>query len=677
MPLSVSDDLRYLKGVGDARIKLYNKLGVYTVEDLLYHLPRSYIDLRNPQPPEAAPIGELCAVSAIVSHKSGEQRIRKGLSVFKVRAVGATASLEATWYNAKYTVAALREGEEYIFYGRVGGGLLRREMQSPAVYPASARGLVAVYPATAGLTSRMISANVHAVLNMLESIPETLPPGLLARHNLPPLEGCLRRLHSPADFGELEQARRRLEFEELFCLGLGLAAMRQKRVVAQIEPMQPRNMEDFYRKLPFTPTAGQMSAIGDSLRDMCSGLPMSRLVQGDVGSGKTLVAAACCYFAFLNGFGSAMMAPTELLAAQHCRALTDMLEPLGLRVGLLTGSMTAKQKRLVKDRLASGELDVITGTHALLTADTVWSRLGLVITDEQHRFGVAQRMSLTQKGAAVHTLVMSATPIPRTLGLIVYGDMELSVIHELPVGRQPVETFLIDSAKRHRAFGYIKKHLERGLQGFIVCPLVEDDPELPDQNKKSATEWLNELQKGEFTGWRLGLLHGKMKPRDKDAVMSAFAAGELDLLVSTTVIEVGIDVPNAAIIMIENAESFGLSQLHQLRGRVGRGREKSTCILLSDNKTPETLERLRTLCSTSDGFAIAEYDLAVRGPGDFFGLRQHGIPSLHIASLVGNSAMLEETRDAAANLYADNPELVGLPLIKRRVDRMMSAAGVL
>ncbi|MEG2073348.1 MAG: ATP-dependent DNA helicase RecG, partial [Angelakisella sp.] len=396
-----------------------------------------------------------------------------------------------------------------------------------------------------------------------------------------------------------------------------------------------------------------------------------------VGSGKTMVAAACCFFAYRNGYASAMMAPTELLAQQHYSTMTALLAPLGVRVGLLTGSLSAKEKRTVKAALAAGELDLCIGTHALITADTVWQRLGLVITDEQHRFGVAQRMSLSQKGREVHTLVMSATPIPRTLGLIIYGDMELSVIRELPKGRQPIETYLIDSGKRSRAFGYIKKHLDRGLQGFIVCPLVEEDEEIPQPNRKAASDWIAELSQGAFRGYRLGLLHGKMKPKEKESVMSAFAAGELDLLIATTVIEVGIDVPSAVIMMVENAESFGLSQLHQLRGRVGRGSEKSTCILLSDSKNPETLQRLQTLCKTSDGFAIAEHDLATRGAGDFFGMRQSGLPQLRVASLSADTLVLEQTREEAAKILADDPELSRLPLLRERIEQMMHTAVVL
>ncbi|MEG0854753.1 MAG: ATP-dependent DNA helicase RecG [Angelakisella sp.] len=675
--MTFDSDIRYVKGVGEARMKLYNHMGLFTVEDLLYHLPRNYLDLRNPCTIATAPVGETAAVAGIVSAKSGEQRIRKGLSIWKVQLVDGNDRMTVTFYNAKFTVAALKVGEEYLFYGRVGGTLLRKELLSPAVHPITSCGLLPIYPLTKGLTSRAVATNVSSALAQLGTLPEPLPETTIRRYGLPSLDEALRTVHQPENEAALSAARRRLIFEELLCLALGLSSMRRGREVIRVTPMAQKSIEPFFAALPFSLTGGQQASILDSLADMCSGLPMNRLVQGDVGSGKTMVAAACCYFAHLNGFSSAIMAPTELLAEQHYRTLSPLLASLGMRVGLLTGSLPQKEKRLVKAALAAGELDLCIGTHALITADTVWQRLGLVVTDEQHRFGVAQRMSLSQKGRETHTLVMSATPIPRTLGLIIYGDMELSVIRELPKGRQPIETYLIDSGKRNRAFGYIKKHLDKGLQGFIVCPLVEEDEELPDSNRKAAEQWMSQLTTGPFKDYRLGLLHGKMKAKDKDAVMAAFAAGQLDLLVATTVIEVGIDVPSAVIMMIENAESFGLSQLHQLRGRVGRGSHQSTCILLTDSKNPETLDRLHTLCKTTDGFAIAEYDLATRGPGDFFGMRQSGLPQLRVANLSQDIEVLEQTRTEAAGLLENDPTLDALPLLRKRIEKMMKTAVVL
>ena len=675
MALTMDSEIRFVKGVGEARMKLYRRLGIGTVGELLYHIPRSYLDLRHPRSILEAQLGETAAVRGIVASKSGEQRLRKGLSVFKVQVVDQQGDMTLTFFNGKYTVAALREGEEYLFYGRMGGTLLHRQMQSPAVFPAAGAGLVPVYALTAGITSRMVARHVSAALEALELLPDSLPSWLRQSYGLMELEQALRLVHFPQDLDQARQGRERLAFEELLCLGIGFSRLKTGRSRERTRPMTAQDLTPFYRSLPFTPTGAQMRAIRQALEDLCQETPMNRLIQGDVGSGKTLVAAACCYFAFLNGRQSAMMAPTELLAEQHFHTLTRLLGPLGVRVGLLTGSSTAKAKRELKAALAAGSLDLCVGTHALLTGDVAWAGLGLVVTDEQHRFGVAQRMALTAKGEGVHTLVMSATPIPRTLALIIYGDLELSVIDEMPAGRTPVETYLIDSAKRERALGYIRKHLDQGFQGYIVCPLVEEDEQQPQG--KGAVEWAGELAETSFRGYRLGLLHGKMNPREKEAVMAAFSRGELQLLVATTVIEVGIDVPNAVIMMIENAERFGLSQLHQLRGRVGRGTQRSTCILLSDAKNPETRQRLRTLCQTTDGFRIAEEDLALRGPGDFFGMRQHGLPQMQVADLAADSRLLAATQEAAGLLLKRDPRLESCPALSRRVERMMETAGAL
>ena len=677
MALTMDSEIRFVKGVGEARMKLYQRLNIGTVGELLYHVPRSYVDLRHPRSILEAQLGETVPVRGIVASKSGEQRLRKGLSVFKVQVVDDHGDMTLTFFNGKYTVAALREGEEYLFYGRMGGTLLRREMQSPAVYPVQGAQLVPVYSLTAGITSRMLARHVAAALDNLEQTPDSLPLWMRQHYELMDLQQAFRWVHFPSTLEQARQGRQRLAFEELLCLGMGFARLKEGRSSQRACAMEPRDLAPFFHSLPFTPTGAQKRAISQAVEDLCREVPMNRLVQGDVGSGKTLVAAACCYFAFLNGRQSAMMAPTELLAEQHFKTLTGLLSPLGVRVGLLTGSTGAKEKKQIKAALEVGELDLCIGTHALLTGDVSWAGLGLVVTDEQHRFGVAQRMALTAKGEGVHTLVMSATPIPRTLALIIYGDLELSVIDEMPAGRSPVETYLIDSPKRERAFGYIRQHLDRGLQGYIVCPLVEEDPESPMPQGKGAVEWARQLEQTSFRGYRLGLLHGRMKPREKEAVMTAFSQGEIQLLVATTVIEVGIDVPNAVIMMIENAERFGLSQLHQLRGRVGRGTQRSTCILLSDTQNPETRQRLRTLCKTTDGFRIAEEDLALRGPGDFFGMRQHGLPQMQVADLAADSRLLARTQEAAELLLRQDPTLESCPALARRVERMMETAGAL
>ena len=465
---------------------------------------------------------------------------------------------------------------------------------------------------------------------------------------------CIRD-SQPTDAAALTLARKRLVFEELFVLSTAMARIRSQRRAEGGIRMQSADLETFYATLPFSPTGAQRRAVAAAVQDMISGVPMSRLVQGDVGSGKTLVAAACIWFAHENDCQSAFMAPTEILTEQHEHTLRTLLEPFGIRVGRLTGAMSARQKREVKQALAGGQLDVVVGTHALISDSVVFFRLGLVITDEQHRFGVEQRAALVRKGEQPHTLVMSATPIPRTLALLVYGDLDVSIIDELPPGRQPVQTVCVDERYRARLNAFIDKLIGEGRQVFVVCPKVEDTDDIPSE-LKSAEEHAQVLQRT-FPQHRVACIHGRMKAKDKDACMAAFAAGETDILVSTTVIEVGVDVPNAALMIIENAERFGLSQLHQLRGRIGRGPFQSYCVLVSDTRTEESRARLKVLCDTADGFQIAEADLRQRGPGDFFGNRQHGLPVLHIADLGTNMAAVNDARDAARAVLAADPAL--------------------
>ena len=671
--LELSSEVRYIKGVGDVRMKLYQKLGIETVEQLLHHIPRRYLDLRETCPVRLMRPGEMTAVRAVVAAKGREQRIRRGLSIWKVTAVDGPDTLNLTFFNSRYAVEALQEGTEYIFYGKAEGTLLRREMNTPAIYPTDSAALVPVYALTAGLTSRSIGKNIAAALEALGELPDALPKPLREKYGLCGEDEAVRGVHFPESPEMAENARNRLIFDELLCLTLGLSRLRSGRAREKRTPMEPVSMQPFYDRLPFALTGAQRRVIREALGDLCSGTPMNRLVQGDVGSGKTAVAAACCWFSVRNGYQCAMMAPTDILARQHYQSLSVLLEPLGVRIGLLTGSATAKQKREQKAALAAGEIDLCVGTHALLTGDVAFARLGLVLTDEQHRFGVAQRLSLSQKGRGVNVLVMSATPIPRTLALIVYGDLEISVIDEMPAGRRKIDTYVIDSEKRERAFGYIRKHLDRGLQAYIVCPLVEESEDAAAE-LKAAAAYAEDLRQGSFSGYRVGLLHGRMKAKEKEAVMAAFAAGEIQLLVSTTVIEVGIDVPTAVIMMVENAERFGLSQLHQLRGRVGRGSEQSCCILLSDAKGEASRQRLETMRRTSDGFRIAEEDLKLRGPGDFFGMRQHGLPAMQIADLAADGQVLYKTQEAARALLQADPELKGLPLLAARVERMLGTA---
>lgn len=675
MALELQTDIRYLKGVGESRAALYQKLGIETVEDLLYHIPRRYIDLTRPTPLAAAVPGQKCAVRALLAAKGREQRIRRGLSLFKLTAVDGPVTLHITFFNAKYTVEALREGEEYIFYGSVTGGFYSRQMDSPQVFrPEEAGTLLPVYSLTQGLSNKMVSRQVTEALNRVEQLPDPLEgSGLPQQYGLLSYSQALHAVHFPPDWQAIETGRNRMVFDELLCLSLCFARMREGRHRLHVPPMRMQPLTEYYRALPYELTGAQQRAIAEAMSDMCSGTPMNRLVQGDVGSGKTAVAAALCYFAHRNGAQSTLMAPTEILAQQHYNSLAPLLGSLGMQVALLTGSLSPKKKETLKAALAAGEIDLCIGTHALLTDDTAFANLGLVVTDEQHRFGVQQRAALRQKGRDAHVLVMSATPIPRTLAMIVYGDLEISVIDELPAGRRPIRTYLIDSTIRQRAFGYIKKHLDEGYQAYLVCPAVQsEDEDTAAASLKSAVEYAEELAHGAFGDYRVGLLHGKMRPAQKEKVMAEFAAGEIQLLVATTVVEVGVDVPNAVIMMVENAERFGLSQLHQLRGRVGRGQVQSHCILLSDTENPDTLERLRVLCGTNDGFKIAEEDLKQRGPGDFFGERQHGLPEMKIADLAADSRLLQKAREAADVLTERDPTLHTLPALARRVERLMA-----
>ena len=644
-----------VKGVGEKRAALFQKLGVTTVGELLRLYPRTYEDWSCTVSIQSAPVGEVSAIRATVVQPPREQRIRKGMLLHKVLVTDGETDMVLTFFNNKYIPGLLLEGETYVFRGKVMGTLLRREMSSPEFLPAErARELLPVYPQTEGLTSRQIAQAVHNALAMLpEDVRDPLPDALRQRYSLCHLRFALQNIHCPPDDDALGVARRRLIFEELLVLQLGLLRLKSREKAANPLRLQKDYTEEFTHLLPFTLTGAQRRAIGEAMGDMMGDAPMNRLVQGDVGSGKTAVAAALCYSVVKNGCQAALMAPTEILATQHWESLSRMLAGTGVRVGLLTGSVPAAKRRSLLAELAAGEIDLLVGTHALFTGDVTFRQLALVITDEQHRFGVAQRTALAEKGDHAHMLVMSATPIPRTLALMIYGDLDISILDELPPGRQPIASYRIDSSKRQRAYGYIRKHIEAGRQGYIICPRVEEG----DDDMASVTQYAENLKNNVFPDLSVGVLHGKMKPKEKESVMSRFAAGEIDILVSTTVVEVGVDVPNAVIMLIENAERYGLSQLHQLRGRIGRGKYPSTCIFLSDAKGEEAEERLKVMCSTSDGFKIADEDLRLRGPGDFFGARQHGLPQLHIASMVNDMDTLKEAQGCARDLLREDPAL--------------------
>ena len=644
MPLNAS--IRELKGIGEKRAALYEKIGIRTVGDLLGHYPRIYEDWSSPTLIRNAVPGEPCCIRGWAVNSPTEHRVRKGMTLYKFRVTDGERSLQVTLFNNPYAAAKVRRDQEILLYGTVVSDGRRAEMTSPQIESPTAARIRPIYPRTEGLTARMIEGNVAAALERLERVvlPEILPEEIVAREGLCDRMTAIRHIHFPPDHAAIAEARRRLVFEELFVLQLGLLRLKSRSRRLNGAVLHRDYTADYVAGLPFALTGAQRRAIADCIGDMQGLCPMSRLVQGDVGSGKTAVAAGVAYSLIREGWQAAMMAPTEILAEQHAASLQKLLGDT-VRVGLLTGSMTAANKRRMQETIAAGEVDFVVGTHALISDNVQFAKLGLVVTDEQHRFGVAQRARLAAKGQDPHLLVMSATPIPRTLALILYGDLDVSILDELPPGREPVDTFLVNESYRARVNAFIRKQVAEGHQCFVVCPAVEENEDL---GIKAATVWAETLQKTVFPDLRIALLHGQMKASEKEEAMASFARGEADVMVATTVIEVGVDVPNATLMVIEDADRFGLSQLHQLRGRVGRGKAKSYCILTSHNKNSETLQRLKALCKTTDGFKIAEEDLALRGPGDFFGSRQSGLPAFRVADLSFDLATLKEAQAASA-----------------------------
>ena len=660
--MKLNTSLAEFPAVGPARQKALARLGLCTAADLLRHFPRDYEDRSRLSTIAGAVEGEPVCIKAMVAETPRLSRIRKGLDITKVKVVDEVNAMTVTFFNQSYVKDALHPGESYIFYGKVEGYGRARQMLNPIFEREDASRftgcIMPVYALTQGITNNLLAGlTSRAMEGCLEQLEETLPNSLRQTHNLAALSFSYQHIHFPGSFEELALARRRLIFEELFYLTCGLAFLSRRRGTERGPILAAHPTQAFTALLPFAPTGAQRRTMDEIAADVMTGRPMNRLLQGDVGSGKTAVAAYGAWLAHQSGFQTALMAPTEILARQHFATLSALLAPAGMRVALLTGSMKAAEKKRIYAALETGEIHLIVGTHALLSEGVAFSRLGLVVTDEQHRFGVAQRSALAAKAELTpHVLVMSATPIPRTLALIIYGDLDVSVLDELPPGRTPVETFLVGEDKRQRMYGFVRKLVAEGRQAYIVCPMVEEGEEATAE-LKAVTAYAQQLQSEVFPDLRVAFVHGKMKPKEKEAVMADFAAGQTHVLVSTTVIEVGVDVPNAALMIIENAERFGLSQLHQLRGRVGRGKHQSYCVLLSDTKNPDTRERLKVMTRTTDGFVISEEDLKARGPGDFFGKRQHGLPQLRIADLAGDMRLLKEARQAAEDLLKEDPAL--------------------
>ena len=671
--------VRYLKGVGPKTAERFEKLGILTLSDLLCHYPRRYLDFSKPYSIAEAPADTECVVKAEVFAKPGGRILPGGRRMERITAGDDVSSLEITWFNNPYAAQKLELGQEYYFQGIVTGGMLRRQMVNPQVRTdaqVKSSPFEAVYPQTEGLTSSAIAKCVRQLLPHAELLPDPLPPEMLKKYRLLSKADAVRAIHCPATEEEAFAARRRLIYEELLVLQLGIGRMKNHGAASTGAPMKKADASPFWESLPFSPTGAQRRAVEEILTDMSGETSMNRLLQGDVGSGKTLVAAAAIWACIRAGYQAALLAPTEILASQHAENLNRLLSPFGMRVALLTGGMKAAARRTTLAAIRDDEADLIVGTHAILSEGVEFARLGLAVVDEQHRFGVRQRGLLAEKAANPHLLVMSATPIPRTLGLLMYGDLDISILDELPPGRKPVKTRCITGKKRADLYGFLDREIDSGRQVYIVCPAIED---AGCSGLNAVKSYYEDIAKAYLPDRRVGLMHGKLKPKEKAEVMDDFKSGRLDALVSTTVIEVGVDVPNATVMVIENAERYGLSALHQLRGRVGRGAAESWCFLVSDNASESVQKRLKFLCSTSDGFAVAQYDLETRGPGDFFGSRQHGLPTLQIADLMNDTRTLHAAQSEAVALLAEDP-LLERPehaLLARQVEQMFDKAGAM
>ena len=677
--LTPDTPVRYLKGVGPKTAERFEKLGILTLSDLLCHYPRRYLDFSKPYSIAEAPADTECVVKAEVFAKPGGRILPGGRRMERITAGDDVSSLEITWFNNPYAAQKLELGQEYYFQGIVTGGMLRRQMVNPQVRTdaqVKSSPFEAVYPQTEGLTSSAIAKCVRQLLPHAELLPDPLPSEMLKKYRLLSKADAVRAIHCPATEEEAFAARRRLIYEELLVLQLGIGRMKNHGAASTGAPMKKADASPFWESLSFSPTGAQRRAVEEILTDMSGETSMNRLLQGDVGSGKTLVAAAAIWACIRAGYQAALLAPTEILASQHAENLNRLLSPFGMRVALLTGGMKAAARRTTLAAIRDDEADLIVGTHAILSEGVEFARLGLAVVDEQHRFGVRQRGLLAEKAANPHLLVMSATPIPRTLGLLMYGDLDISILDELPPGRKPVKTRCITGKKRADLYGFLDREIDSGRQVYIVCPAIED---AGGSSLNAVKSYYEDIAKAYLPDRRVGLMHGKLKPKEKAEVMDDFKSGRLDALVSTTVIEVGVDVPNATVMVIENAERYGLSALHQLRGRVGRGAAESWCFLVSDNASESVQKRLKFLCSTSDGFAVAQYDLETRGPGDFFGSRQHGLPTLQIADLMNDTRTLHAAQSEAVALLAEDP-LLERPehaLLARQVEQMFDKAGAM
>ncbi|MBN7772571.1 ATP-dependent DNA helicase RecG [Clostridium aminobutyricum] len=657
--MNLNDPISSIKGIGSKKADVLKSMGIETIEDFFYVYPRDYQDRRELKKVNELLDGSVSLVKGkiVLKVKNGSPYSRK--QTLKVLVTDETGGMEVVFFNPKFIVNRLEMDAEYVFYGRVSIEFGKIKMIHPEFVKSGAnntQGIIPIYPLKAGISQSEMQKWQHIAAGLLEELKEPLTKAIIDKNNLCDIQYAIRHIHRPQDKNTLKAAKYRLIFDELLFLQIGLFSIKNKVLSNQAGICFDKNVQEkiFMEQLPYTLTGAQQRVIAEIMRDMESEKGMNRLVQGDVGSGKTAIAEIALYKAVKSGFQGVMMAPTELLAKQHFEGFVHEFDKHGITVGFLSGSMSAKEKHQTLEKLAEGSIDILVGTHALIQPNVVFKNLGLVITDEQHRFGVNQRNLLAEKGQTPDILIMTATPIPRTLAVILYGDLDISVIDELPPGRQQIITRAAESSGREKAYAFIRNEIENGRQAYVVAPLISESESL--ENVISAEELYQELKK-KFNTIEVSLLHGEMKQAEKDEIMTRFYNNEIKILVSTVVIEVGINVPNATIMLIENAERFGLAQLHQLRGRVGRGKHQSYCLLISNGKNPIAKERIHTMVSTSDGFIIAEKDLELRGPGEFFGTKQHGLPDLKLADLVKHAKILHRAREEAKTILEEDPQI--------------------
>ena len=657
--MELTDDVKFVKGVGPNRVKLLNKLNIYNLEDLITYYPREYEDRSKPKKIADTENGEECLIEGIVTSHIKEIRThRKNMIIYKLIVRDDTDSCELVWYNQSYLKKMFRIGETYKFFGRINKRIGQTEMVSP-VYDLEGNNkntgrIIPIYPLTYSLSQNTLRHIIEEGLKQAkDKIAETLPEYILEEYKLMKLKNAMQSIHFPKELKDFGEARNRLAFEELLTMQLLLLNLKNKYKNTEkgIKFDSKVKMSDVINDLPFKLTKAQTRVLEEIDSDMESDKAMNRLLQGDVGSGKTIVSIIAAYKAVKSGYQMAMMAPTSILASQHLEKFKNVLEKYDIRCELLLGNTTKKKKEDILSRLKDGEIDIIIGTHSLLEENVIFKNLGLVVTDEQHRFGVRQRSTIVSKGKNPDVLVMTATPIPRTLALILYGDLDISIIDELPPNRKKIDTFAVRKSLEERVNNFVKKQIDEGRQAYIVCPLVEKSEEI---EAKSVDELTEKYKNEEY---KVECLHGKMKPKEKEEIMQRFKEGKIDILISTTVIEVGVDVPNSNIMVIENAERFGLAQLHQLRGRVGRGEYQSYCILKYQGNSELIRKRMQVMQETNDGFIISEKDLELRGSGEFFGTKQHGIPEFKVANLFEDMKLLKLVQSAAIKILEEDPGL--------------------